>query len=94
MFPSHVQQVFFWSEPKTPRQKIVLHREPRSRHVMANTLNDFIDIHKVFLGLATPIEFAKLESDRTLVGAIKLNREETFLVSQALCGSLGLDEAL
>ncbi len=61
---------------------------------MANTLDDFIDIHKVVLGLATPMEFAKLESDRTLVGAIKLNKEEAFLASQALCGSLGLDEAL
>ncbi len=40
------------------------------------------------------MEFAKLESDRTLVGAIKLNKEEAFLASQALCGSLGLDEAL
>jgi hypothetical protein len=29
-----------------------------------------------------------------LVGAIKLNKEEAFLASQALCGSLGLDEAL
>jgi hypothetical protein len=55
---------------------------------MANTLDDFIDTHNVVLGLATPMEFAKL------VGAIKLNREEACLASQALCGNLGLDEAL
>lgn len=61
---------------------------------MANTLDDFIDTHKVVSGLATLVEFAKLESDRTLVGAIKLYREEACLASQALCGSLGLDEAL
>jgi hypothetical protein len=42
---------------------------------MANTLDDFIDIHKVVSRLATPMDFAKLESDRTLVGAIKLNGE-------------------
>jgi hypothetical protein len=27
-----------------------------------------------------------------LLGAIELNREETFLVAQALCGSLGMDD--
>jgi hypothetical protein len=42
---------------------------------MANTIDDFIDTRKVVSGLATPMEFAKLENDRTLVGAIKLNRE-------------------
>jgi hypothetical protein len=46
---------------------------------MANTLDDFIDTHKVVLGLATPMEFAKLESDKTLVGVIKLNKEEALL---------------
>jgi hypothetical protein len=61
---------------------------------MANTLDDFIDTHKVVLGLATPMEFAKLESDRTLVRTIKLNREEALLASQALCGSLGLNDIL
>jgi hypothetical protein len=61
---------------------------------MENTLDDFIDIHKVFSGLATPMEFTKVESDRTLVGAIKLNREEALLAFQALRGSLRLDEAL
>jgi hypothetical protein len=55
---------------------------------MASTLDDFIDTHKVVLGLTTPMGFGKLESDRTMVGAIKLNKEE------ALCGRLGLDEAL
>jgi hypothetical protein len=61
---------------------------------MANILDDFIDTRKVVLELATPMEFAKLESGKTLVGAIKLNREEALLASQALHGSLGLDEAL
>jgi hypothetical protein len=61
---------------------------------MANTLDDFIDTHKVVLGLATPMEFAKLESDRTLVCTIKLNREEALLASQALYGSLGLNDIL
>jgi hypothetical protein len=61
---------------------------------MANTLDDFIDTHKVVLGLATPMEFAKLESDRTFVCTIKLNREKALLASQALYGSLGLNDIL
>jgi hypothetical protein len=28
VFPSQVQQVFFWNEPMTPTWKVVLHREP------------------------------------------------------------------
>ncbi len=75
VFPLHVQQVFFWSELKTPQWKVVLHREAQNRRIMANTIDDFIDTRKVVSGLATPMEFAKLENDRTLVGAIKLNRE-------------------
>jgi hypothetical protein len=49
---------------------------------------------RLFRGLQFQWGFAKLESDRTLVGAIKLNKEEALLVSQTLHGRLGLDEAL
>jgi hypothetical protein len=30
MFPSQIQQVFFWNDPNTPFLKVLLHREPRS----------------------------------------------------------------
>jgi hypothetical protein len=33
-----------------------------------------------------------LENNRTFLGAIELNRQETFLVAQALRGSLGMDD--
>jgi len=33
-----------------------------------------------------------LENNKTLLGAVKLNKEKTLLVAQALCGSLGMDD--
>jgi hypothetical protein len=43
-------------------------------------------------GLEAPLEFPNLESSRALVGAIELNKEESLLVVQALCGNLGIDD--
>jgi hypothetical protein len=44
VFPSQIQQVFFWNGPNTPFWKVLLHREPRSGRVVANT---FDQIHAV-----------------------------------------------
>jgi hypothetical protein len=38
VFPSQVQQMFFWSEPMTPWWKVVLGREPRSRQVVVDNM--------------------------------------------------------
>jgi hypothetical protein len=35
-----------------------------------------------------------MKSNRTLVGAIKLNREKILLVAQVLHGSLGIDDVV
>jgi hypothetical protein len=57
--------VFFWNESKIPWWKIVLHKAPQSRRIVANTLDDFVDTHRVVSMFATPMEFTKMESDRT-----------------------------
>jgi hypothetical protein len=61
---------------------------------MASKYDDLVDTRKVDFGLEAPLKFANLEINGTLVGAIKLNMEETFLVSQALRNSLRLDDTL
>jgi hypothetical protein len=83
-FPSQVQQVFFWSEPKTPWWKVVLHKEPRSWRVVANTYNNCMDMCDSMSGLEVPLEFLDLKNVETSIGAIKLNREQSLLVTQAL----------
>jgi len=44
--PSQIQQVFFWNDPNTPFWKVLLHREPRSQSVVANTF-EHNEIHAV-----------------------------------------------
>jgi hypothetical protein len=58
-FPAKVQQVFFWSEPKTPCWKVVLRREPRSCWVVVDTCDDCIDIPGVVLRLESLRENSK-----------------------------------
>jgi hypothetical protein len=94
VFPSQVQQVFFWNEPKTPWWKVVLHKKPKSWQVVANTYDDCIDTCGGVVGLEALLELIDLNSNRALVGAIELNREETFLVVQTLCGNLGMDDVV
>ncbi len=94
VFPSQVQHVFFSSEPKMPLWKVVFHKKPRSCKVAANTFNDCIDTHDVMYGLEPPLEFLDMKSNRTLVGAIKLNRGKRLLAAQVLHGSLGIDDVV
>jgi hypothetical protein len=61
---------------------------------VASTYDDLVDTHGVVSRLEVPSEFADLKNNRTLAGAIKLNKEETFLGSQALQSNLGLDDTL
>jgi hypothetical protein len=43
-------------------------------------------------GLEVPLKFPNLESIKALIGAIELNKEESLLATQALCGSLRIDD--
>ncbi len=70
VFLAQVQQVFFWSEPKTPWWKVVLGREPKSRWVVVDTYDDCIDTRGVMSRLEAPLEFPNLDSGRALVSAI------------------------
>jgi len=43
---------------KTPWWKVVFHREPWNQHTMANTLDEFIDTHRIVSMFVAPMEFA------------------------------------
>jgi hypothetical protein len=49
--------------------------------VVANTYNYFIDTCGVVYGLETLLEFLVFNNDRTFVGVIELNREETLILA-------------
>jgi hypothetical protein len=76
VFPAQVQQVFSWSEPKTPWWKVVFGREPKSHWVVVDTYDDYIDTQGVVSGLEAPLEFLDLDSDRALIGVTKLSRKK------------------
>ncbi len=92
VFPSQVQQVFFWNDTKTPFWKVILHKEPRSQRIMANMCDGCLETHGRASGLEAPLEFVDVNKNRTLVGAIELFREDALLVTQVLEGSLGLND--
>jgi hypothetical protein len=43
-----------------PLWKVILHKELRTRRVMANTFDDYIETHVVH-GLEPPLEFADIK---------------------------------
>ncbi len=90
VFPSQVQQVIFWNEPKTPWWKVVLHREPRSRRVVTNTYDECMDTRSSMSGLEAPLKFPNLKSIKALTNVIQLNRKEPLLAVQAsfICSNL------
>ncbi len=47
---------------------------------MANTYDDCTDTRGGVVGLEASLEFVDLNNNTALVGAIELNREETFLI--------------
>jgi hypothetical protein len=49
--------------------------------VVANTYNYFIDTCGVVSKLETLLEFIVFNNNRTLVGVIELNREETLMLA-------------
>ncbi len=51
-----------------------------------------MDTSGVVSSLEATLEFLDLDSNRALVGAIKLNRKEHLLIAQALCGNLRIDD--
>lgn len=94
VFPSQVQQVFFWSEPWTPTWKVVLHRELRNQRVVVDSYDDCLKTCGVAFELKAPMDFHELDSSRAMIGAIELNREETILASQALRRNVRVDDSL
>jgi hypothetical protein len=49
--------------------------------MVADTYNYFIDTCGVVSGLETLLEFLVFNSNKTFVGVIELNREETFMLA-------------
>ncbi len=60
---------------------------------MSNVYDDYIETYGRASSLEAPLKFPDVDSNRRLVGAIELSRQDTFLVDQALRNSLRKDDA-
>jgi hypothetical protein len=60
---------------------------------MSSEYDDYIETHGRAFGLESPLKFSNINSNRTLVGAIELFRQDTLLATQALRSSLRIDDA-
>ncbi len=59
VFPSQIQQVLFWNDPKMPFWKILLHRQPRSGRVVANTF-EHNKVHTVLFYFSSILPYLPL----------------------------------
>jgi hypothetical protein len=69
---------------------IFINNSSHARFVMM--YDGCFETHGRAFGLEAPLNFVDVDTNRTLVGAIELFREDALLVAQALKGCLGLDD--
>jgi hypothetical protein len=78
-----MQHVFYFDEPKHPRWKVVLHKEPRSKRVMAKD-NEDVTLHDNVIGVDVPFEVPQVARNMALVGAIELSGANAILTNVEL----------
>jgi hypothetical protein len=46
VFPSQVQQVFYFDDSSNPWWKVILHKEPRNNHVFLDNYEEYINTNE------------------------------------------------
>jgi hypothetical protein len=91
IFLAQVQQVFYADDPNMPGQKVVLHKEPRSKRILVSD-SDEITMLDNLIGVDAPPEFPRVPRNMALVGAIELTGADAILVADELQRPSGDDE--
>jgi hypothetical protein len=84
VFPAQVQQVFYTHEPNTPWWKIVLHKEPRSKHVVVENNEEINILVDNVNDIEAPLQILEAPINTTFVGAIELTGVDAILVVKGL----------
>ncbi|CAK9271840.1 unnamed protein product [Sphagnum jensenii] len=84
VFPSQVQQVFYADEPNTPWWKVVLHKEARSKRIVAENSEEIGTPIDNVIGIEVPFIIPEVLSNTTFVGAIELTGTEAILGAAGL----------
>jgi hypothetical protein len=72
MFPAQVQHVFYFVELNQPWWKVVLHKEPCSRHVVTKAGEEQPVIQDNVIGVEASLEIPDVLRNMAMVGAIEL----------------------
>jgi hypothetical protein len=80
VFSSQVQQMFYANEPNTPWWKVVLHKEVRSKRIVAENSEEINTPIDNVIGTKVPLIILEVLSNTTFVGAIELTRTKAILV--------------
>jgi hypothetical protein len=91
VFPAQVQQVFYANDPNMPRWKVVLHKEPRSKHILVFDSDEVTTLDNL-IGVYVLLEIPKVPKNMALVGAIELTGADAILAVEKLQRSFGDDE--
>ncbi len=86
-----MQQVFYAYDPNMPGWKVVLHEEPRSKHILVSN-SDEVTMLDNLIGVDVPLEFPGVPRNMALVGAIELTRADAILAAEELQRSSSDDE--
>jgi tagatose-1,6-bisphosphate aldolase non-catalytic subunit AgaZ/GatZ len=76
--------VFYADEPSTPRWKVVLHKEARSKRIAAKNNEEISTPIDNVIGTEVPLIIPEVLSNTSLVGAIELTRIEAILAAAGL----------
>jgi hypothetical protein len=91
VFPTQVQQVFYGDDPNMPGWKVVLHKEPRSKRILASD-SDEVTMVDNLIGVDVLLEFPEVPRNMALVGAIELTGADAILATEKLQRSSSDDE--
>jgi hypothetical protein len=83
VFPSQVQQVFYFDDSSNPCWKIILHKEPRSNHVFLYTYGECINTNEYGNVLNAQRAMPNAPTTLSNVGAILLFSEESLLFNES-----------
>jgi len=83
VFPSQVQQVFYFDDSSNPWWKVILYKESKNKHVFLDTYGEYISTNEY--GSVLDARGAMPNGPTTLsnVGAIFLSIEESILFNES-----------
>ncbi len=83
VFPSQVQQVFYFDDSSNPWWNVILHKEPRSKCMFLDTYGEYINTNECGSVLDARMEMPNAPTTSNNVGAIFISKEESLLLNES-----------